>query len=134
MKEAWWRKTNEITVIDQTNTWKYNGYGERPQVECYSMQNFDLPLGIDLEGVSYVSNDHNVDVEGKKCLYLDLVYPDKKHQCKAFVTPILLSHRYYLTNIHNLDDVDITLKNKHQIEAYELSRRRQRPWLFDYSN
>ena len=36
--------------------------------------------------------------------------------------------------IHNLDDVDITLKNKHQIEAYELSRRRQRPWLFDYSN
>ena len=36
--------------------------------------------------------------------------------------------------IHNLDDVDITLKNKNQIEAYELSRRRQRPWLFDYSN
>ena len=36
--------------------------------------------------------------------------------------------------IHNLDDVDITLKNKNQIEAYEFSRRRQRPWLFDYSN
>ena len=36
--------------------------------------------------------------------------------------------------IHNLDDVDITLKNKNKIEAYELSRRRQRPWLFDYSN
>ena len=36
--------------------------------------------------------------------------------------------------IHNLDDVDITLKHKEQIEAYELSRRQQRPWLFDYSN
>ena len=34
--------------------------------------------------------------------------------------------------IHNLDDVDITLKHKEQIEAYELSRRQQRPWLFDY--
>ena len=36
--------------------------------------------------------------------------------------------------IHNLDDVDITLKHKEQIEAYELLRRQQRPWLFDYSN
>ena len=36
--------------------------------------------------------------------------------------------------IHNLDDVDVTLKQKEQIEAYELSRRQQRPWLFDYSN
>ena len=36
--------------------------------------------------------------------------------------------------IHNLDDVDITLKNKKQIEAYEILRRRKRPWLFDYSN
>ena len=36
--------------------------------------------------------------------------------------------------INNLDDVDITLKHKEQIEAYELSRRQQRPWLFDYSN
>ena len=36
--------------------------------------------------------------------------------------------------IYNLDDVDITLKHKEQIEAYELSRRQQRPWLFDYSN
>ena len=36
--------------------------------------------------------------------------------------------------INNLDDVDITLKHKNLIEAFELSRRNQRPWLFDYSN
>tara|TARA_Y100000766_G_scaffold285585_1_gene310648 strand:- start:12827 stop:13465 length:639 start_codon:yes stop_codon:yes gene_type:complete len=36
--------------------------------------------------------------------------------------------------INNLDDVDITLKHKDEIRAYELSRRKQRPWLFDYSN
>lgn len=102
LKEAWWRKTNEISVINQTNTWKYKGYGKRPQVECYSRQKFWLPGGSDF-GVSYIYNDHKIDVLNKKCLYLDLVYPDKERQCKAFVTPILLSHRYYLTNIHNLD-------------------------------
>ena len=36
--------------------------------------------------------------------------------------------------IHNLDDVDLTLKHREEIEAYELSRRQQRPWLFDYRN
>ena len=36
--------------------------------------------------------------------------------------------------INNLDDVDITLKHKYQIEAFEQTRRNQRPWLFDYSN
>ena len=110
LKEAWWKLTNEITNVndykaetDKVNTWEYKGYGERPQVECYSMQKFNLALGTDLNGVSYIYNDHKVDVENKKCLYLDLVYPDKKNKCKAFVTPILVAHRYYLTNIHNLD-------------------------------
>ncbi len=36
--------------------------------------------------------------------------------------------------INNLDDVDITLKHKYHIEAFEQTRRNQRPWLFDYSN
>ena len=36
--------------------------------------------------------------------------------------------------IHNLDDVDITLKHKSDIEIFEQTRRNQRPWLFDYSN
>tara|TARA_B100000287_G_scaffold424328_1_gene468792 strand:+ start:639 stop:1280 length:642 start_codon:yes stop_codon:yes gene_type:complete len=36
--------------------------------------------------------------------------------------------------IHNLDDVDITFKDKHFIEAFEKARRNTRPWLFDYSN
>ena len=36
--------------------------------------------------------------------------------------------------VNNLDDVDITLKYKHHIEAFEQTRRTQRPWLFDYSN
>ena len=36
--------------------------------------------------------------------------------------------------INNLDDVDITLKDKHLIEAFEKARRNHRPWLFGYSN
>ena len=36
--------------------------------------------------------------------------------------------------VNNLDDVDITLKHKNHIEAFEQTRRTQRPWLFDYSN
>jgi 3-isopropylmalate/(R)-2-methylmalate dehydratase small subunit len=36
--------------------------------------------------------------------------------------------------INNLDDVDITLKHKSDIETFEQKRRNQRPWLFDYSN
>ena len=36
--------------------------------------------------------------------------------------------------VNNLDDVDITLKHKNHIEAFEQTRRIQRPWLFDYSN
>jgi 3-isopropylmalate/(R)-2-methylmalate dehydratase small subunit len=36
--------------------------------------------------------------------------------------------------INSLDDVDITLKDKHLIEAFEKARRNHRPWLFDYSN
>jgi len=36
--------------------------------------------------------------------------------------------------VNNLDDVDITLKHKNHIEAFEQKRRAQRPWLFDYSN
>jgi 3-isopropylmalate/(R)-2-methylmalate dehydratase small subunit len=36
--------------------------------------------------------------------------------------------------INNLDDVDITLKHKSEIEIFEQTRRNQRPWLFDYSN
>ena len=36
--------------------------------------------------------------------------------------------------INNLDDVDITLKHKSDIEIFEQTRRDQRSWLFDYSN
>ena len=36
--------------------------------------------------------------------------------------------------LNNLDDVDITLKESHLIEAYEQKRRKHRPWLFDYIN
>ena len=36
--------------------------------------------------------------------------------------------------INNLDDVDITLRHKSDIETFEQTRRNQRPWLFDYSN
>ena len=36
--------------------------------------------------------------------------------------------------VHNLDDVDITLKDKHLIEEFEKERQKQRAWLFDYSN
>ena len=36
--------------------------------------------------------------------------------------------------IHNLDDVDITLKDAALIKAYEQSRQKDRPWLFNYSN
>jgi 3-isopropylmalate/(R)-2-methylmalate dehydratase small subunit len=36
--------------------------------------------------------------------------------------------------INNLDDVDITLKHKSEIEIFEQTRRNQKPWLFDYSN
>ena len=36
--------------------------------------------------------------------------------------------------INNLDDVDMTLKHKEHIQAFEQKRRNQRPWLFDYSN
>ena len=36
--------------------------------------------------------------------------------------------------INNLDDVDITLKHKSEIEIFEQTRRNQRPWLFDYIN
>jgi len=36
--------------------------------------------------------------------------------------------------INNLDDVDITLKYKSDIEIFEQTRRNQRPWLFDYTN
>ena len=32
--------------------------------------------------------------------------------------------------IHNLDDVDITMKDKGSIEAFELSYSQKRPWLF----
>lgn len=109
LKEAWWKLTNDITDFNnyqpsnEDNKWKYKGYGERPQVECYSMQRFEMPVGEDFKGIQYIKNDHQVDVEDKSCLYLDLVYPDKKNKCKAFVTPILVSHRYYLKNIYQLD-------------------------------
>ena len=36
--------------------------------------------------------------------------------------------------INNLDDVDITLKHKSDIQIFEQTRRNQRPWLFDYTN
>ena len=36
--------------------------------------------------------------------------------------------------VHNLDDVDITLKDKLLIQEYEKERQKQRAWLFDYSN
>ena len=36
--------------------------------------------------------------------------------------------------INNLDNVDITLKHKSDIEIFEQTRRNQRPWLFDYTN
>ena len=36
--------------------------------------------------------------------------------------------------VHNLDDVDITLKDKHLIKEYEKERQKHRTWLFDYSN
>ena len=36
--------------------------------------------------------------------------------------------------INNLDDVDITLKHKSDIEIFEQTRRNQKPWLFDYTN
>ena len=36
--------------------------------------------------------------------------------------------------INNLDDVDITLRDKANIEIFEQIRRNQRPWLFDYTN
>ena len=36
--------------------------------------------------------------------------------------------------INNLDDVDITLRDKANIEIFEQIRRSQRPWLFDYTN
>ena len=36
--------------------------------------------------------------------------------------------------INNLDEVDITLKHKSDIEIFEQTRRNQRPWLFDYTN
>ena len=36
--------------------------------------------------------------------------------------------------INNLDDVDITLKHKSDIQIFEKTRRNQRPWLFDYTN
>ena len=36
--------------------------------------------------------------------------------------------------INNLDDVDITLRHKSDIEIFEQTRRNQRPWLFDYTN
>ena len=36
--------------------------------------------------------------------------------------------------INNLDDVDITLKHKKNIETFEQKRRQERPWLFDYIN
>jgi 3-isopropylmalate dehydratase small subunit len=32
--------------------------------------------------------------------------------------------------IHNLDDVDITMKDKGSIEAFELNYSQKRPWLF----
>ena len=32
--------------------------------------------------------------------------------------------------IHNLDDVDITMKDKGSIEAFELNYSKKRPWLF----
>ena len=33
--------------------------------------------------------------------------------------------------IHNLDDIDITLKNKERIELFETNRRNARPWIFE---
>ena len=36
--------------------------------------------------------------------------------------------------INNLDDVDITLRHKSDIEIFEQARRNQRPWLFDYTS
>jgi 3-isopropylmalate/(R)-2-methylmalate dehydratase small subunit len=36
--------------------------------------------------------------------------------------------------INNLDDVDITLRDKANIEIFEQIRRNQKPWLFDYTN
>ena len=33
--------------------------------------------------------------------------------------------------IHNLDDIDITLKNKERIELFEMNRRNARPWIFE---
>tara|TARA_B110000259_G_C13895227_1_gene354563 strand:+ start:69 stop:698 length:630 start_codon:yes stop_codon:yes gene_type:complete len=33
--------------------------------------------------------------------------------------------------IYNLDDIDITLKNKQRIELFETNRRNARPWIFE---
>ena len=96
----------------------------------YCFKNSVLPIVLTKEEIN---NLFQICSTSSTSFEIDLVKKNIKfdgESCYSFNVKESLLDRI----INNLDDVDITLKHKKHIEAYEKTRRNQRPWLFDYSN
>ena len=109
LEKAIWKKTAKIVLPETINNYQYEGlwetggYGVQPQVESYSKKNFKMSHSDTWGTSSYIYNDHKLNVENQFTLYLDMVYPQRDGYCKVFVMSTLVSHRYYLKNIENLE-------------------------------
>jgi len=105
-----------------------SSFGDIFYNNCF--KNSVLPIKLSKEEINHlfeISNHHQLTF---KLIYQrkDLKFDDDSSY--SFDVKDSLIDRI----INNLDDVDITLKHKSDIEIFEQTRRNQRPWLFDYSN
>ena len=105
-----------------------SSFGDIFYNNCF--KNSVLPIKLSKEEINHlfeISNSSSVNFQ------IDLQRKDLKYgddSSYSFDVKDSLLDRI----INNLDDVDITLKHKRDIEIFEQTRRNQRPWLFDYNN
>ena len=105
-----------------------SSFGDIFYNNCF--KNSVLPIKLSKEEINHlfeISNSSSVNFQ------IDLQRKDLKYgddSSYSFDVKDSLLNRI----INNLDDVDITLRHKSDIEIFEQTRRNQRPWLFDYTN
>ena len=105
-----------------------SSFGDIFYNNCF--KNSVLPIKLSKEEINHlfeISNSSSVNFQ------IDLQRKDLKYgddSSYSFDVKDSLLDRI----INNLDDVDITLRHKSDIEIFEQTRRNQRPWLFDYTN
>ena len=105
-----------------------SSFGDIFYNNCF--KNSVLPIKLSKEEVSHLFERASSSPDGFE---IDLLRKEIKVDndfCYSFEVKDSLLDRI----VHNLDDVDITLKDKHLIQEYEKERQKQRTWLFDYSN